>query len=545
VAGFAVYLRLAQTRAVNSDAAAQALQAWDMLHGNLLLRGWTTSDVSFYTTELPQYLLIELVRGLGQDVAHLAAAMTYTLVVLLAALLAASRPAGSGPAPRAGGGAGAAADGGVGRRAGRDTIAAAVIAAGIMLAPPLGAVNVLLSSPDHLGTSVPLLASWLVLDRARPRWCVPLAACLLLAVAQVADSIVLLAGVIPLAAACALRIARPVSAAPRAAGAGARLRAGWYEAAVGAAALLSAGLADLVLRLVHAAGGFSVRPLAAQLAPAGEILTHNLPVAGQCLLLLAGADFSGPLGAVSTALAALHLAGAVLAAAGFACAVARLRRLDLVSQVLVAAIAVNLAAFAVTNRVYSVSSAREIAPVLPFAAALAARTLAGPLLRPAGAARQALRSALCLIGAGYLAGLGAELAAPSAPPQAAQLTAWLQRHQLGTGLSGYWEASVVTLTSGGQVAVRPVTATGGRVTPNAAEIRADWFSPARAAAHYVVFFPGIPGYPGFTGRHAVLATFGRPARSYRVGQYTVWYWPGNLLSALPVSAPARAVGRSR
>ena len=47
---FAVYLRLAQTRAVNSDGAAQALQAWDMLHGNPLLRGWTTSDVSFYTT---------------------------------------------------------------------------------------------------------------------------------------------------------------------------------------------------------------------------------------------------------------------------------------------------------------------------------------------------------------------------------------------------------------------------------------------------------------------------------------------------------------
>ncbi len=52
---FACYLRVSWTQPVNSDGAANALQAWDMLHGNLLLHGWSLSDVSFYTTELPQY----------------------------------------------------------------------------------------------------------------------------------------------------------------------------------------------------------------------------------------------------------------------------------------------------------------------------------------------------------------------------------------------------------------------------------------------------------------------------------------------------------
>ena len=89
IAAFACYLLLARTRAVNSDGAGQALQAWDMLHGNLLLRGWLLGDVSYYTTELPQYMLVELLRGLNQDVVHVAAAMTYTLATLLAALLAA------------------------------------------------------------------------------------------------------------------------------------------------------------------------------------------------------------------------------------------------------------------------------------------------------------------------------------------------------------------------------------------------------------------------------------------------------------------------
>ena len=40
-------------------------------------RGWWVTDVSFYTTELPQYALIELARGLTADVIHVAGAMTY------------------------------------------------------------------------------------------------------------------------------------------------------------------------------------------------------------------------------------------------------------------------------------------------------------------------------------------------------------------------------------------------------------------------------------------------------------------------------------
>jgi hypothetical protein len=47
---FWCYLRISRTVPTNSDGAANALQAWDMLHGNLLLRGWWLSDVSFYTT---------------------------------------------------------------------------------------------------------------------------------------------------------------------------------------------------------------------------------------------------------------------------------------------------------------------------------------------------------------------------------------------------------------------------------------------------------------------------------------------------------------
>jgi len=508
IAAFVVYLRLASTRAVNSDGASQALQAWDMLHGNVLLRGWTTTDVSFFTTEVPQYALIELAHGLTQGVVHIAAAMTYTLVLLFAALVA------------------------KGAATGREAAARVAIGVGIMLAPQLASgTNELLSSPDHIGTSVPLLLILLIIDRVqRPRWWVPVLVSALVAWADLADSIVLLAAVIPLALVGAFRVARSWRRpAPR-----------WYEIALAGGALAGFGVAQIAYRIIHAAGGYTTRPLGFALAPPSEIFGHNLPIAAQGLLLLPGADFLGLPAGASTLFVVLHLVGVAAAAAGIVLAVWQFGRrdADFVNQLLLTGIVVNFVAFVATTHVTNVTSAREIAPALPFAAVLAGRELgpffcARPVRAPRHGApqyRRASVAALVVVLAGYAAGLGLELTAPTAPPQTAQLTAWLESHPIGTGLSGYWQANVVTLTSGGRVAVRSVGITDGRVAPTPANTKSAWFDPARSRADFVVLFPGISGYPGFTDRQAVLATFGKPARTYHVGQYTILWWPKNLLA---------------
>ncbi len=88
---FLGYLRVSWTVAATSDGAAQALQARDMLAGNWLLHGWTLSDVSFYTTELPEYVLVEAIRPFGLGVIHVAAAATYTMLVLAVFALAYGR----------------------------------------------------------------------------------------------------------------------------------------------------------------------------------------------------------------------------------------------------------------------------------------------------------------------------------------------------------------------------------------------------------------------------------------------------------------------
>ena len=513
LAAFTVYLRLASTRAVNSDGASIALAGWDLLHGNVLLRGWKLADVTFSTTEVPQYALIELARGLSQNVVHIGAAMTYTLILLFVALLA------------------------KGTATGREAVARVAIGVGIMLAPQLASgTDVLLSSPDHVGTSVPLLLVLLILDRVRrPRWWVPVIVAGLVAWAQLADSVVLLALVIPLGVVCAFRVARSRQ----------RLAAQWYEIALAAAAIAGFALAQVAYWAIGMAGGYTERPLGTQFAPLHEIFAHNLPIAAECLLLLPGADVLGLPAGAGTLFVALHLVGVAAAAAAIGLGAWRFRRreADFVNQLLVAGIVVNFVGFVVTTHVFFVASAREIAPVLPFAAVLAGRELGRQVGWQVGRHvgwHRVAAGALGLVLAGYLAGLGLELTAPIAPPQDAQLTAWLESHPIGTGLASYWEANVVTVTSGGRVAVRPISTVGDRILPAVGQIKDEWFNPARSRADFVVLFPGITGYPGFTDRRLVVATFGEPSRVYQVGQYTILWWPKNLLADLPQPAPIPA-----
>ncbi|MHB1875293.1 MAG: hypothetical protein ACYCPF_10615, partial [Streptosporangiaceae bacterium] len=174
---FICYLHVSRTSAVTSDGASNALQAWDMLHHNPLLRGWRLSDVSFYSTELPEYAAIEYLRGLSPDVVHVASALTYTMLVLLAALLA------------------------KGRATGRRAVTRCLVAGGIMLAPQAGnAVYTLMGSPDHMGSAVPVLIAFVLIDRAGRRWYTPIAVALVLSIGMIGDGIILYTGVAPIAA---------------------------------------------------------------------------------------------------------------------------------------------------------------------------------------------------------------------------------------------------------------------------------------------------------------------------------------------------------
>jgi hypothetical protein len=522
---FFCFLRFSWTYPADTDGSDQALQAWDMLHGNLLLHGWTIADVTYYTTEIPQYMLVELVRGLGADVVHIAAAITYTLLVLTAGLLAR------------------------GRATGRDGLIRLLVAAGIMLAPQFGnATHLLLSQPDHLGTQLPLLLLFLLLDRAPRRWYIPVTAGAVLTWVIIADQVALLDAAVPLALVCGSRALLAVLRHRRS------LASQWYELSLVAASALSYGAATLAVRLISDLHGYQVLPLAAKPAPIDEIPQHVV-LTLEGILNVYGADFFhlsngsllGPgLGglpmAAGIALAAVHLVGVALAAWGFFRAFRYFYDPgDLISPVLATAIAINVAAYVLSVMPVGVFDTREILAVLPFGAVLAGRMVPGQLAGVPQRLKPALACASAGVLACYLAALGYGAAQPPVADSEQAIVPWLEAHHLTTGLGTYNEANLITLDSGGRVAVRTVSWQFSVNVPRSFESNANWFDPRHNFANFIVTNTAdttpnrdrslrrsamIPG-PAIAALHA-----GPPAHVYHYKTFTIMVWDHNLLDNL-------------
>ena len=536
-------LSLSQSRssALSSDGASNILQAQAMLHGNPLLRGWWTSDVSFYTTELPEYALAVAARGLSPDVVHICGALTYTLTVALAGLLARGRATGAAGLRRAG------------------------IAVAIMLAPSvLGGTEVFLENPDHFGTSVPILLVLLLLDWGEgrddaggPRWYVPLGVCALLAWSQVGDELSLVAATVPIGAVCAFRVA--VSLIRR------RPRAGLRrDGVLVAAALVSVAVAGVAERALRAVGGFDQRPIpATRLASLGQV-PGNARLLSQSIVLLFGANKPGkpsqPLTIsrhVPLLLSAdLHVIGLVVAAAGLIAGIAGIaagffgrparsagQAPDRVAQILVAAIGVTIAAGLFSTVMQSLSSAHEVAILLPLGAVLAGRTLpssARSLVRRLEQARAlsvrtaTVTTAATVALAGWLA-VGASEAAygaawPATPLPMQSVAAWLVAHHQREGLAAYWQGTQTTVASGGRVLVAPVTA-GGTAAKHW-EASSAWYQPSRYRATFVIAGLSPVSSENALSVEAARRRFGPPAAEYHVGIDIVMIYRYNLLTRL-------------
>ena len=490
-------LRESRTTAVQSDGASIALQAWAMLHGNLLLHGWSVADVSYYTTELPEYTLAEAVRGMTPEVVHVCAALTYTLLVLLAALVAR------------------------GQARGREGVVRVAITVAIMLGPSLAAAATLISVPDHTGTAVPVLAALALIDRGGRHWWVPAGVALLLGWALAGDPLVLLIGVVPLLVVCGARSFRLLVQR------GVPLAAARHEVSLTAAAVAAVVIGTVVTHAVTMLGGFTTSRGANHFVLSGTLMKNAAGLVEDFLGLFS-ADFFGERFGPGLVITGIHLVAAVAVAVAVAQA---LRRFfwseDLVIPLLAVAIVVNIAAFSVIYEV-AASTTREIAPVFALGAALAGRLLAGPVLR--GRLEPVL--AACLAAA-LLAAAPPVLLAKPAPLSQSKLAAWLEQRHLSQGVAAYWDANSVTMASGGRVTMRAV------ISPRTATLVPYPWELNRALldsrANYVNFLvataPHAEGGATVTGRQAI-ATFGPPYRSYRYAGYTIMVWRKNLLTQL-------------
>jgi len=342
----------------------------------------------------------------------------------------------------------------------------------------------------------------------------------MLAWIEVADRLVLLIGVAPLAAVSAIRAYQAL--VQRREG----LRAAWFDLSLLLAAGASAEIASAVVKRIGEHGGFSVLPVANALAPITQISAHSW-LAVESVFGLYGADFFGMTSpGLDAGIAFLHLVGLALAAWGlwlvirhfFSCE-------DRIAQILALGILINVGAYLLSTTPTTYWSAREMAGVLPAGAVLAGRMLGRRFLT------FRLVPVMAVVLACYLAALGYTVAQPPLPAVTQDLADWLAAHHLTYGLSGYWTSSSVTVDSDNQVQVRALMQFTMKRDLWMSNV--SWYNPALHYANFIVFDsrPGFMNY--WEPRALVRKYFGRPARTYQSGPYTVMVWNRNLLNSIP------------
>jgi hypothetical protein len=507
----ALLVRVSQTVGMDADAANKALQGWDLLHGHLLLHGWITGDATFYALESPLYGLVESVTGLTPLVTHVEPALLYVLVLVLVLPLCRGGAAGWAAALRG--------------------MAAAAILL-IPLASPYG-VSLLLEQPDHIGTSAFLLAAFLWADAAgrcggwRDGRFVRLAPFAVFAVCTagiLSDDTVTYIAVPAVAMVCGLR------------GLQARRPLG-PDAAVGLAALLAIPAEHALRAVMHLFGSYwMTRPRTTIAGPAAW--PSHVHRTLRALAALYGLSYNDSF--VFAALGGCALGAAV---AGFVRVLWRWRTATRAELLCVAAVLLNLAVYSLSTG-HTPIPAHEIAAVLPLGAVLAARCVSPAWMWW----RSAARKACVLLAVAALAPVVVSAVRPAQGPiptaPTTRLAGWLAAHGLHYGIAGYWDASTITVDSGGAVAVRAVVPARHGLAMYAWETRRDWYQGARHDATFAVAYDGPSRFGLINADKLGTATFeaflGKPAEVYRVDGRSVLVYPANLLDQVADRLPARA-----
>jgi len=494
IALYALLLKISLTQQVTSDSANNALQAWDMMHGNPSLHGWILGDVTFYTFELPLFGVIELFFGLHTIAVHVSMALIFLIVAGCAAAIAVT--GSHGPS-----------------RGARAAVVVAVLAAPILTASDAW---IALGLPDHFGTGVFLLVSFLLIDRAAAgRYTAPLL-CAILCAGQISDVTVRYVAVPAIALVCAYQMAVERKLMTR-------------DGANLLAALLSVPLALAIRRAMLHFGWYLMVAPNTKIAPVGH-WPHNIAITWVAVRELFGAADGGARPAGSTVI--FGYACLLVVAIGMLRVLWRWRTARRVEQVLLVAIAAIVALYTFST-LASPRSPHDLLPVLQCGAALAARALVPDRIT-------ARLTALAVSGLAAVAAL-LPLALAAAPPPVetstpVQLSAWLSAHGLRYGLAGYWDGSAVSVQSGNQVQIGTIEVVDGRkITPYPWEADLLWFDPAKHYANFVV----IDVVEGQGLGSNVERIFGQPASTHRLGTREILIYRKNLLLQVrPARLPA-------
>jgi len=363
----------------------------------------------------------------------------------------------------------------------------------------------LLGAPDHTGTSVFLLVSFLLIDRVPARRCTSLLLLAILCAGQIGDATVLYVAVPAVVVACGYRAV-------------ATRKVRTSDAVNALAAIVSVPLASAVRAVMLHFGGYQmVAPKIAISAP--WRWPHNAIIAWHAICVLFGVQAAGSSSLTRDAGYILGLACLLASAAGVARVAWTWRTASRAEQLLCVAIVMDLSAYVISTMPIF-TNPYEVVAVLPCGAVLAARAcvpgqVAGPLRAGVATGLAAMAALLTLTTAA---------ARPAVAEPTVSLSAWLEAHGLTYGLADYWNSSIVTLQSGNRVQVRAVVVQGRQVVPYDWETSTLWFDASRHDATFV-----IVDLNGNGPSPPAEQIFGKPYKIGHVAHWAILIYQKNLL----------------
>lgn len=497
---FALCLAQAIVGPWDADTAAVSLQGWDLVHGHVLLHGWWSSDVNFYTFDAPLYGLCALVLGLSNLSLHVAGALIYTLVFLALCWLARGRATGS-----------------------RYWLRVALVAYFVSSILFCGALRgTVLLVPDHLGTMVFLLIPFVLYDRYADRRWAAWAVFAVLTIGTLGDVTVRYVGVPALLLVWAAESRRTHE---------------WRTPTgrLALAAAISVPVAFAVRFAEKAMGAYYLTPAKASISPPTQWGWH-ITSTFESLLSIYAVPISGfpGHGAERTGMTLFGLVALVCGLLSILRVALRWNRVESADRLLVAGIVVYLIVYCFSGvTIRGAGGGYEFIGVTSMMACLSARTISTLHLPRLGLGEGgrvrtvvAATTAAALAATGLLLS-GTELTQTRQADPAETIAIWLEDHGYKYGLAGYWDAAPMTVYSHGDVDVRAVTPVPNGFVPYAWGAKIQWYQAQNAYANFVV----AGGARNLLTVSAAESAFGTPAKVIQLpGKYTVLVYSYNLLT---------------
>ncbi len=500
--------RVAKVYPVSSDDATGVLEATAVLRGNPLLMGWTVSNISFVTTDLPFYVAGVAVNGVKPSLMRDVPSAVYAVAVLTAVVLALSGERSSG--------------------------LAAVTVVVLLGLPAGGLAEFVTKGYTRVGTSIGLFAGLIALD-------VPLAQkvsvmrlglySIVVGLTLLSDIFTMVIAAIAVLIVCLLNIARRET----------------YEdlglTRIAIATLLAVALAQGGTWVLRELEGFETAPLPLKeylsrdqplrmVMANARALAENLPSLYRCDLPATGRSSEW-----AVWLGCLVGPGLLVYALWRGCPARRHRvRKDFTADVLWVSMALGLTAFLASANLKDRGTLRYMVPFVLSGAVLTARVVAAK-----ARSRGAVAAILGVLAAAYGVTVAWDLRKAPAVDPAIAVVAWLEDHGLRFGYGPYWDASIATVSGCGRVAVRPVRGRDLRSGQRVIE-PFRWMSDQAwyldEPANFVVYKRDpAPKFGFLINERNCIECFGALSTKYSVGPYDVLVWKRDLRPLLVRDLP--------